>query len=156
MRILTNEKVKALFLKIAAGILTYILTAVLFFLFLPDYALPGVFAAALSVMLMIILCCWRYFCRQDEILENAAEQITEYIAGNLESRIECDEEGELYKLFHRINALASILSARAENEGKSREFLKDTISNISHQLKTPIAALNIYNGIIQEAEELLT
>ncbi len=28
--------------------------------------------------------------------------------------------------------------------------MKDTISNISHQLKTPLAALNIYNGIMQE------
>ena len=28
--------------------------------------------------------------------------------------------------------------------------MKDTISNISHQLKTPLAALNIYNGLLQE------
>ena len=28
--------------------------------------------------------------------------------------------------------------------------MKDTISDISHQLKTPLAALNIYNGIMQE------
>ena len=28
--------------------------------------------------------------------------------------------------------------------------MKDTISDISHQLKTPLAALNIYNGIIQQ------
>ena len=32
---------------------------------------------------------------------------------------------------------------------------KNTISDISHQLKTPLAALNIYNGLLQdEAEEL--
>ncbi|UZE99525.1 HAMP domain-containing histidine kinase [Bifidobacterium sp. FKU] len=28
--------------------------------------------------------------------------------------------------------------------------MKDTISNISHQLKMPLAALNIYNGLLQE------
>ena len=28
--------------------------------------------------------------------------------------------------------------------------MKDTLSDISHQLKTPLAALNIYNGIIQQ------
>lgn len=35
--------------------------------------------------------------------------------------------------------------------------MRNTISDISHQLKTPLAALNIYNGIIQgEAKELPT
>lgn len=35
-----------------------------------------------------------------------------------------------------------------------RAALKNTISDISHQLKTPLAALNIYNGIIQTEAEL--
>jgi signal transduction histidine kinase len=76
-------------------------------------------------------------------------QITEYISGNREARIPCDEEGKLYRLFHEVNSLAAILNANAENERKSKQFLKNTISNISHQLKTPLAALNIYNGLIQ-------
>ncbi len=33
---------------------------------------------------------------------------------------------------------------------KEKLFLRDTLSDISHQLKTPLAALNVYNGIIQE------
>lgn len=33
---------------------------------------------------------------------------------------------------------------------KAKLFLRDTLSDISHQLKTPLAALNVYNGIIQE------
>lgn len=42
-------------------------------------------------------------------------------------------------------------------EGREKEFLRNTISDISHQLKTPLAALNIYNGILQgEAEDLPT
>lgn len=83
------------------------------------------------------------------------EQITEYISGNREARIACDEEGELYRLFHEVNTLVAILNANAENERRSKQFLKNTISDISHQLKTPLAALNIYNGLLQgETEEL--
>ena len=33
--------------------------------------------------------------------------------------------------------------------------MKNTISDISHQLKTPLAALNIYNGIMQDEAENL-
>lgn len=45
------------------------------------------------------------------------------------------------------------MNAKAENEEKSKKFLQNTISDISHQLKTPLAALNIYNGIMQTEAE---
>lgn len=52
-----------------------------------------------------------------------------------------------------MNRLAAVLNAHAANELREKEFLKNTISDISHQLKTPLAALNIYNGLLQgEAE----
>lgn len=71
------------------------------------------------------------------------------ISGNKEVTIECNDEGELYRLFHEVNSLVAILNAHAENEKSAKKFLRNTISDISHQLKTPLAALNIYNGIIQ-------
>ena len=86
-------------------------------------------------------------------MEDAVAQIRDYISGDRNARIECDDEGELYRLFHEVNSLAAILNAQAENEGKSRKFLQNTISDISHQLKTQLASLNIYNGIIQSGVE---
>ena len=58
--------------------------------------------------------------------------------------------GNCYRLFHEVNSLAAILNAHAESEARSKTFLKHTISDISHQLKTPLAALNIYNGLMQQ------
>lgn len=110
---------------------------------------------ALAMGIVILIACYGYFKNQNRIMEDAVEQITEYISGNREARIACDEEGELYRLFHEVNTLVAILNANAENERRSKQFLKNTISDISHQLKTPLAALNIYNGLLQgETEEL--
>ena len=68
-------------------------------------------------------------------LESAISAIRDYISGDRDARIECDDEGELYRLFQEVNSLVSILNAHAENEGRSKKFMKDTISDISHRLQ---------------------
>ena len=157
MKILANQKIKALFCKI----LLYIIGFSVFFIVFMQL---GITLAALYIGIgacvmgfLIILACYGYFKEQNEIMEKAVWQIREYISGSKDARIECYDEGELYRLFHEVNSLVSILNAHIEKEGKEKEFLKNTISDISHQLKTPLAALNIYNGILQgEAENLPT
>ena len=116
------------------------------------FSLP-LFALSLLAAGGICAICYWYFRRRNKILEQAAAQIRSYLDGNTDARIDCDEEGELYHLFHCVNTLAAVLNAHAANENREKEFLKNTISDISHQLKTPLAALNIYNGLLQgEAE----
>lgn len=88
--------------------------------------------------------------QQERKMEDAARQITEYILDRRTGGIECDQEGGMYRLFHEVNSLVAIADAHADSERQAKEFLRDTISDISHQLKTPIAALNIYNGILQQ------
>lgn len=155
MRILANKKIKSLFCKILICILVFILLSVAFIVFELSNAAFYILLCALVMCIAILAACYGYFREQDEIMENAVMQITEYISGNREVRIACDEEGEMYRLFHEVNTLVAILNAHAENERKSKQFLKNTITDISHQLKTPLAALNIYNGLLQgETEEL--
>ena len=43
-----------------------------------------------------------------------------------------------------------MLQARHETEHAAKEFMKSTISDISHQLKTPLAALAMYQEIMEE------
>ncbi|EOS61399.1 MULTISPECIES: HAMP domain-containing sensor histidine kinase [unclassified Anaerotruncus] len=88
--------------------------------------------------------------QQERKMEEAARQIAEYILDRREGGIECNEEGAMYRLFHEVNSLVAIADAHTDSERQAKEFLRDTISDISHQLKTPIAALNIYNGILQQ------
>ena len=150
MRIFANQKIKALFYKILICMLALTLLSVAFLVLKPENAALYILLSSLGMGIIILAVCYGYFKKQNEIMENAVEQITDYITGSREIRIACDEEGELYRLFHEVNSLAAILNASAENERKSKLFLKNTISDISHQLKTPLAALNIYNGLLKE------
>ena len=109
--------------------------------------LPVAFACMVFLVLTVM---YRYFQKQHQTMARAIEQLHAFLAGDTTARIECDEEGELNRLFHEVNALAAILTAHAENEGRAKQSMKETLSDISHQLKTPLAALNIYNGILQQ------
>ena len=166
MKILANNKIKSLFLQILLCILVFTLCSVVFTVLerketvlewknIDMYTLISIFVMGIAVLGV----CYRYFRQQDKMMEEAVTQIREFISGDRNARIECDEDGEMYRLFHEVNSLAAILNAKVENEGESRQFLQNTISDISHQLKTPLAALNIYNGIMQteaETNDLVT
>lgn len=157
MKIFANQKIKQLFGNILLCIFAFTLIVVFLIGFkasnAPVYSIICFWVMSASILAL----CYGYFREQHKIMESAISQITEYISGNKDVTIECNDEGELYRLFHEVNSLVAILNAHAEKEKTSKDFLRNTISDISHQLKTPLAALNIYNGIIQdEAREYPT
>ncbi len=157
MRILANRKIKLLFGSILLCILAFTLTAVLLTGLEVRNAAVYTMICFLFMSALILALCYGYFREQHKIMESSISQITEYISGNKDITIECNDEGELYRLFHEVNSLVAILNAHAENEKNAKRFLRNTISDISHQLKTPLAALNIYIGLIQdEAKEYPT
>lgn len=63
-------------------------------------------------------------------------------------------EGDLSALKDSIHALQEKVAFRVEALGKDKEYLKDLLSDISHQLKTPLAALRMYNEIIMDRKNL--
>lgn len=154
MKIFSNRKIKILFVGMFFSIVFFSLLSALLAVFAVRNAAYYIIICGVCMGLIILLLCYGYFKEQHKIMENAISQITEYISGNKDVTIERNDEGELYRLFHEVNSLVTILNAHAENEKSAKKFLRNTISDISHQLKTPLAALNIYNGLIQdEAKE---
>lgn len=155
MKLFVNKDIKQFFIVISVILAAFLLLAEgSVWIMYGRFSFWLMLIAALAVI-AIWITCFLYYYRQNKIMEAAVSQVNAYLDGDMDARIECDEEGELYKLFHSVNALAAVLNAHAANETKEKEFLKNTISDISHQLKTPLAALNIYNGLLQdETEEL--
>lgn len=150
MKILANQKIKFLFFIVLLASALSALVSAVFVCLDGRNAVLWVLLSSSSAGIAALAALYLYFREQNKLMENAIAQIRDYTAGNRDARIECDEEGELYRLFHEVNSLVARLNAHAENEEHSRILMKNTLSDISHQLKTPLAALNIYNGLIQE------
>ena len=150
MKIFANKEIKKLFLAISViWVASLLLTQGFLWLCYQRFSLFLLLVFVLSGGAILAVGC-SYFKKQNQVMEQAVSQINAYLDGDHNARIECDDEGELYRLFHTVNSLAAVLNAHADNELREKEFLKNTISDISHQLKTPLAALNIYNGLLQD------
>ena len=152
MKIFANKEIKKLFLAISViWVASLLLTQGFLWLCYQRFSLFLLLVFVLSGGAILAVGC-SYFKKQNQVMEQAVSQINAYLDGDHNARIECDDEGELYRLFHTVNSLAAVLNAHADNELREKEFLKNTISDISHQLKTPLAALNIYNGLLQDGD----
>ena len=89
-----------------------------------------------------------YLHRQDALYQTVIRTVGEYSDGIFQTHLPQNENGLLYQMFGGIEELAASLQAKNENEHKSKEFLQEMVSNISHQLKTPLAALSMYTEIL--------
>ncbi|HWQ51104.1 MAG TPA: HAMP domain-containing sensor histidine kinase [Terriglobales bacterium] len=92
----------------------------------------------------------RHLTLRDRQYQAAAAALSRFMGGDTAVRLPDCGEGSLSALFSAVNAMATSLTAHIEKEKRDRAFLKETISDISHQLKTPLSALSMYNEIIAE------
>lgn len=109
----------------------------------------AIFGILIFISILFVLC-FAFYGKREQLYHQASKTILAFSEGDFTMHLPRSDEGTLYQLFAYVDNLASALQAKGEAEYKAKEFLKNTISDISHQLKTPLAALNMYNEIISE------
>lgn len=107
-----------------------------------------VFFGMLIFICMLFVLSIIYHAKREKLYHRADKVILTFLEGDFTAHLPHSDEGTIYQMFAHVDTLASVLQAKGEAEYKTKEFLKNTISDISHQLKTPLAALNMYNEII--------
>ena len=108
------------------------------------------FFGTCTCMIIVLLIGIISFLRiRNKLYQRAEKIIDNYINNDYSCHLPQDSEGEIFHLFASVEQLATMLQAKNETEHKTKEFLKSTISDISHQLKTPLAALMMYQEIIE-------
>ncbi len=111
---------------------------------------PFTFAVSTVVIsLLILIIVLLFIIKRDKLYEKAINDIKSNRAISVPYR----DKGSIYRLFDSVNNMSDALAAEQETEQKSKEFLKQTIADISHQLKTPLSALSMYNELILSEPE---
>ena len=62
------------------------------------------------------------------------------------------EEGEYSALVSKIKQIQEVIGNHARSAEKEKEQIKSLVSNMSHQLKTPLANLSLYAEILTQEE----
>ena len=106
---------------------------------------------AIDAFLLLVLAVgtFVFFWRRKHLYLQVDKVLSNYINGDYSCHLPQNNEGTVFQILSSVEQLATMLQAKSETEHKAREFLKDTISDISHQLKTPLAALAMYQEIIE-------
>lgn len=108
------------------------------------------FVFTFSICLSVFIIFYLYLRKQRHTLGAAELAVREFLDGNTTSRIESGQDGDWDRFFHEVNGFTTILNAHVETEKHTKEFLQDMVSDIFHQLKTPLAALKMYCEIIYD------
>ncbi|MDW2797416.1 HAMP domain-containing sensor histidine kinase [Clostridium boliviensis] len=133
-------------------------TAIRFLPFVSEFQRFSGFSMLLLWGLMSIILLYgvyRFLWIREQLYLQAADVIDHFIEGDFSCHMPQMHEGTIYRLFALTEQLSMILQSKNESGHKTKEFLKNTISDISHQLKTPLAALTMYYEIISDEPDNL-
>ncbi|OTX97463.1 sensor histidine kinase [Bacillus wiedmannii] len=81
-------------------------------------------------------------------LSEINKNVKEISNGNLEIHIPISKNDEIGELATNVNRMAKSLKESIENEKKSQEMKNEMISNISHDLRTPVTSLIGYADLL--------
>lgn len=109
--------------------------------------------AVMFLLFVLAIGMFVFFWKRKRLYQQADKVLMHYINGDYSCHLPQNYEGGIFQIFSSVEQLATMLQSKNETEHQAKEFLKDTISDISHQLKTPLAALAMYQEIIESEPE---
>lgn len=114
-----------------------------------NFAIIDVFIISTIIFLILNYMQYGYFYKRIRNITEAAKKVIE---GKYEVWIDEDKEGDFGKLALSFNSMRGIIRNNIYELKKEKQFLVDILSDISHQLKTPLSSMIIYNDILLNKE----
>ncbi|WP_123054556.1 HAMP domain-containing sensor histidine kinase [Clostridium sp. JN-1] len=83
-------------------------------------------------------------------IERVSKDLVQISKNNLDYRIKIQGKDELAKLADNINFMASELKGRIESERSAEKTKNDLITNVSHDLRTPLTSIKGYLALVKD------
>ena len=124
---------------------------------LQRFALGSTISVLLFVLLgilifsLIFLLLQRKMARDIETIAHAVKQISE---GDLSTRLELEGEGELTDIAENLNRMEEDIQELIDKERTSEQSKTDLITNVAHDLRTPLTSILGYLELLRKNQKL--
>ncbi|MBV4418985.1 HAMP domain-containing histidine kinase [Clostridium tyrobutyricum] len=110
-----------------------------------NWYIAAIFMIMILVFLMLNYIQYGYFYERIRSINLGAKKI---IDGDYNISINENTEGDFSKLSTSFNSMREIIKNSINELKSEKHFLIDLLSDISHQLKTPLSSMIVYNDIL--------
>ena len=119
-------------------------------LYLFRSALVG-FVVAFILLIIVLVCALYFTYKWVGRYGRLRKGVEEIASGNLDYKIEIDGDGknEFDRLSAMVNELGSAQNIAIQSELKNQRLKTDLISNVSHDLKTPLTSILTYTDLLK-------
>ncbi|KRU32997.1 signal transduction histidine kinase [Clostridium sporogenes] len=140
-----NIKLKIILIMILSALLGVFILLVLV-LFLHD----TVIASILTIIYIILLI--RYLFKKANYLNEILKATKDISHGNLDYVLKENDRGILGKIAHNINNMKDGYKKSLEEQVKSQRLKTELITNVSHDLKTPLTSIINYIDLLKKED----
>lgn len=106
----------------------------------------------LTAFLLFGVTCYFFLYGIYKRIDDAGRKARLISRGDYKVRLNDNAEGAFARMNYAFNEMSTGIKTEFEKLSRERIFLKNLISDISHQLKTPLSALKMYNEIILQEQ----
>ena len=99
-------------------------------------------------LLLVIFLFPKYYRKYDEVKKG----IHAAAAGDFSYRIHLEGTGEFQRLAQEVNAISEAKEKALESEMRSQRMKTELITNVSHDLRTPLTSIITYVDLLKKAE----
>lgn len=114
-----------------------------------NYSTILIFVFMAAILFVLNYFQYSFFYKRIRQLTLAAKSVVE---GDYDIAINENLEGDFSKLAISFNSMRGIIKNNLSELGLEKQFLVDLLSDISHQLKTPLSSVILYNDIMVTKE----
>ncbi|WP_290061732.1 sensor histidine kinase [Paraclostridium bifermentans] len=108
-----------------------------------------VFVGIIILIILIMCNLMKYVFNK---LDKVSKNIECIIHGKYNIKDDFKEEG-IFNIIHSdLNKLSKSINIKIKDLDKEKENIKELVTDISHQLKTPLASLKLYNSLLLEED----
>ena len=120
-----------------------------------DGALVAIYAVLLfGIFVLLCAVCFMVLVRRKLAMfsDTFCSLMDDMLSEEMPPKQTVEEESLFYKIEYRLNRFYEVMQENKNSFAKERADLQELISDISHQVKTPIANLKMINSTLLENE----